>query len=86
MSRRICRYYSINRIIPINRGEKIQKLKGEKMRTQQEIKKMKDDIVREINKYHECMDRANNMETFRGLSDRKRQLMAQYNILLEVLK
>lgn len=56
------------------------------MKTQQEIEKMKDEIQKKIDKYAERMARTNNMETLRDLGECKRQLMAQYNILLEVLK
>ena len=56
------------------------------MKTQQEVEKMKDDIQRKIDEFMERMSRTNNIETLRDLGDRKRQLMAQYNILLEVLK
>lgn len=86
MSRRICRYYSINRIIPINRGEKIQKLKGEKMRTQQEIEKMSQDSFINIKEINERMSRTNNANLIIDLAVMKAQYQAQYNILLEVLK
>ena len=56
------------------------------MKTKQEIEKMKDDIQLKIDEIQERMARTNNIETLQNLSDRKRQYIAQYNILLEVMK
>ena len=60
------------------------------MKTKQEIEKMKDGIEARIQSvqnqisdvcYCDYPD-----QSIQNLSDKKRQLMAQYNILLEVLK
>ena len=60
------------------------------MKTQQEIEEMKDNI--EIRISETTLQMVNICEnalytpSLSDLSDKKRQLMAQYNILLEVLK
>lgn len=56
------------------------------MKTQQEIEEMKRKLNRDIEELTERMVRTNNTLTIQDLGDRKRQKMAQYNILLEVLE
>ena len=56
------------------------------MKTQQEIEEMMDEIYKSINEWTEFLAKTNSTRLQRDMNDRKRQLMAQYNILLEVLK
>lgn len=56
------------------------------MKTQKEIEKMKDDIEGKIQDTQKQIYSLMNIHSEHSLYDKKRQLMAQYNILLEVLK
>lgn len=55
------------------------------MKTKQEIEKMKDEIQVKIDEAHQKAISAHHYSTSDEWFDRKRQLMAQYNILLKVL-
>lgn len=55
------------------------------MKTKQEIEKMKDEIQVKIDEAHQKALSAHHYRTSDEWFDRKRQLMAQYNILLKVL-
>lgn len=56
------------------------------MKTQQEIEKMKSDIQNKIERTHQSALQEPSYQDAEKWWDRKRQLMAQYNILLEVLR
>ena len=56
------------------------------MKTQQEIEKMQDALGILIQESSEKMNGPNDFREMQILSDRNRQRMAQYDILLEVLK
>lgn len=56
------------------------------MKTQQEVEKMKDGIQEHIEYMHKRALQESSHQDAEKWWDSKRQLMAQYNILLEVLK
>ena len=56
------------------------------MKTKQEIENMKFSILAKLNELSERIVRTSDDDILLLLTDKRRQLMAQYNILLEVLK
>jgi len=56
------------------------------MKTQQEIEAMKNEIQQSIQINQERLCKANDQFTYEVINSAIKQLMAQYNILLEVLK
>lgn len=56
------------------------------MKTQQEIEEMKNEIQQKIHKRQGFLEHAKNRFTYDRINSEIKQLMAQYNILLEVLK
>lgn len=56
------------------------------MKTQQEIEKMKSDLVKDIQSIETLISVCDFESEFIRLCGRKRQKQDQYNILLEVLK
>lgn len=56
------------------------------MKNQQQIEEMKNEIQQSIQKKQELLCKANDQFTYEVINSAIKQLMAQYNILLEVLK
>jgi len=56
------------------------------MKTQQEIEEMKNEIQQKIQRKQERLCKANDQFSYESIHSQIKQLMAQYNILLEVLK
>lgn len=56
------------------------------MKTQQQVEKMKNDLGEKISETSRKICELNDVREITHLSDINRQRMAQYNILLEVLK
>lgn len=56
------------------------------MKTQNEIEKMLKDLEDKMQEVNSKLEKVSSMEEALPHHDRRRQLQAQYNILLEVLK
>ena len=56
------------------------------MKTQQEIEEMKNEIQQSIQRKQELLCEAKSQFIYESTHSQIKQLMAQYNILLEVLK
>lgn len=56
------------------------------MKTQQEIEKIKDDLGKRISELSSQINRCTIYDDRQFMAEKSRQMQAQYNILLEVLK